>query len=260
MVAACERTGLDPSGATLVLLGENALFRLGDLGVMVRVARSMSRWDDAVKEANVSRWLAEVGYPAVRLADVLQPLEVDGHPVTFWRQIVGRSGTADDAAFLGDLLRRLHKLPAPTGFVLPTLELVARVAPRIDHAPVAPDDKDFLLTTYQELGAAASRLDFALAPGPIHGDAHVANLMVTADGPVLIDFERFGWGQPEWDLAMTATEYRTAGWWTDAQYRAFVDAYGFDVTAWSGFDVLRRIHEIRMTTWIMQNAGLSPVI
>ncbi|MBL7500881.1 aminoglycoside phosphotransferase family protein [Frankia sp. CNm7] len=157
-------------------------------------------------------------------------------------------------------MRRLHRLPAPTGFALPAVELVGRVAPRIEHAPVPVGDKDLLRATYEELGVAASRLDFALSPGPIHGDAHVANLMVTADGPVLIDFERFGWGQPEWDLAMTATEYRTAGWWTDAQYRAFAAAYGFDVTAWDGFEVPRRVHEIRMTTWIMQNVHPSSEI
>ncbi|WP_323132737.1 hypothetical protein [Frankia nepalensis] len=91
---------MDPAGAALVRLGENALFRLRDVGVVVRVARSMSRWDDAMKEAGVSRWLAEVGYPAARLADVPQPQEVDGHPVTFWRQIIGRDGVEDDASRL----------------------------------------------------------------------------------------------------------------------------------------------------------------
>jgi thiamine kinase-like enzyme len=44
--------------------------------------------------------------------------------------------------------------------------------------------------------------------------------MVGVDGSVvLIDFERSAWGQPEWDLAMTATEHVTAGWWTGAEYR-----------------------------------------
>ncbi len=56
---------------------------------------------------------------------------------------------------------------------------------------------------------------------------------------------------------MTATEYRSAGWWTDPEYAAFVDAYGFDVTKWDGFDVLRRTHEIKMTTWVMQNIAES---
>ncbi len=248
---------MDPSGASLIRLGQNALFRLRDVGVVVRVARSMSHWDDAVKETNVARWLAATGYPAARLADVHQPLEVDGHPVTFWREIVGRGGREDDAGYLGRLLGRLHGLPGPTGFDLPAFEVLGHVAFRIESAPIAPADKDLLLASCQELETAASRIAFALPPGPIHGDAHVANLMVTPDGPVLIDFERFAWGQPEWDLAMTATEYRTAGWWTDDQYRAFVDAYGFDVTTWAGFDVLRRVHEIRMTTWIMQNVNVS---
>ncbi|EFC85721.1 hypothetical protein FrEUN1fDRAFT_1209 [Parafrankia sp. EUN1f] len=85
------------------------------------------------------------------------------------------------------------------------------------------------------------------------------NLMrCNGDGAgVLIDLERFAWGQPEWDLAVTATEYLTAGWWNDAEYSEFVDAYGFDVTGWSGFEVLCRTHEIKMTTWIMQNIDVS---
>jgi hypothetical protein len=82
--------------------------------------------------------------------------------------------------------------------------------------------------------------------------------MVTAAGPVLIDFERFAWGHPEWDLSMTATEYQTAGWWTAAQYAQFADAYGFDVTGWDGYPLLRAAHELKMTTWLAQNAGESP--
>jgi Ser/Thr protein kinase RdoA (MazF antagonist) len=252
--------GLDAVGAELIRLGENALFRLPAAGVVVRVARTMAHWDDSVKEANVSRWLAEHAYPAARLAEVPQPLEVDGHPVTFWREVPGRDGTEGDAALLGVLLRRLHGLPAPTGFRLPPVALLGRVEPRIKNSEIPAGDKGFLLGACERLRAEAARLSFVLPAGPIHGDAHVANLIVTEDGPVLIDLERFAWGQPEWDLSMTATEYRTAGWWTDAQYQAFVDAYGFDVTAWDGFDVLRRVHELKMTTWIMQNVGVSSAI
>lgn len=58
---------------------------------------------------------------------------------------------------------------------------------------------------------------FPLPEGPVHGDAHVQNLIITAGGPVFIDFERFAWGHPEWDLSMTATEYQTAGWWTSCE-------------------------------------------
>ncbi len=104
-------------------------------------------------------------------------------------------------------------------------------------------------------------LDFPMPPSPTHGDAHSENLMIEPDGRVvLIDFERFAWGQPEWDLAMTATEFVTAKWWTQEQYDEFATAYGYDVMTWEGFDTLRRVHEIKMTTWLMQNVGVSQQI
>jgi hypothetical protein len=84
--------------------------------------------------------------------------------------------------------------------------------------------------------------------------------MIAEDRPILIDFERFAWAQPEWDLAMTATEHCTAGWWTNAEYARFTDAYAWHVTKWDGFDILRAVHEIKMTTWIMQNVDESPEI
>ena len=52
---------------------------------------------------------------------------------------------------------------------------------------------------------------------------------------------------------MTATEFITAQFWSSEQYRAFVELYGFDVTEWSGSIVFRRCHEVKMTTWLMQN-------
>jgi aminoglycoside phosphotransferase (APT) family kinase protein len=85
-----------------------------------------------------------------------------------------------------------------------------------------------------------------LPTGPVHGDAHVENLMITSGGPVMIDFERFAWGHPEWDLSMTATEYQTEGWWTADEYARFIAAYGFDVTSWEGYPVLRAAHELKM--------------
>lgn len=103
-------------------------------------------------------------------------------------------------------------------------------------------------------------LDFPLPESVNHGDAHMQNLMITDDRAELIDFEGFCWGHPEWDLAMTATEYLTAGFWTTPQYHAFVDSYGFDVTSWSGFPVLRRAREVSMTTWLMQNVHEAPKI
>jgi aminoglycoside phosphotransferase (APT) family kinase protein len=181
--------------------------------------------------------------------------------VTFWHFIEGRNGSPDDIARLGTLLCRLHKMPRPAGFELPGEDILGRVSKRIASAPVPSGDKEFLTGRFHELTAQVSALRYPLSVAPTHGDAHVQNLMISGDQPILIDFERFAWGHPEWDISMTATEYKTAGWWTDAEYARFVDAYGYDVTTWSdGFPVLRAVHEIKMTTWLMQNVSESPEI
>jgi hypothetical protein len=41
---------------------------------------------------------------------------------------------------------------------------------------------------------------------------------------------------------------------SEPAYKAFTDAYGYDVAQWSGFRTLRAIRELGMTTWLMQLA------
>lgn len=261
MRTACATAGLDSGDARLMRLGENALFRLPAAGVVVRIARTMDYWDDAVKEVNVAHWLADNHFPAAEAVDFGQPVKAAGRPVTFWQFIDGRPGDERDIGTLGTVLRRLHSTPPPTRFTLPPEDILERVKPRILSAPIPNDDKDFLSRLLGDLGEKVSTLDYPLSPAPTHGDGHSENLMIRDDEPVLIDFERFAWGQPEWDLAMTATEYLTAKWWTDEQYAQFCDAYGYDVTTWDdGFPILQAVHELKMTTWLMQNAAESQEI
>jgi phosphotransferase family enzyme len=258
---ACGVAQLDTTDACLMRFGENALFHLPAADVVVRIARTMGYWNDAVKEVNVAHWLANNHFPAAETYNVDQPIEAAGRPVTFWRFIHGRPGDERDIATLGTVLRRLHTTPPPTGFTLPPEDILERVEPRILSAPIPSDDKDFLSHLLTDLGEKVSTLDYPLSPAPTHGDGHSENLMIRDGEPVLIDFERFAWGQPEWDLAMTATEYLTAKWWTDEQYAQFCDAYGYDVTSWKdGYPVLQAVHELKMTTWLMQNVAESQEI
>ncbi|GIF02359.1 aminoglycoside phosphotransferase family protein [Paractinoplanes rishiriensis] len=257
----CAVTNMETMGSRLMRLGENALYHLPAASAVVRIARTMDYWDDAVNEVRVARWLADQRFPAAEVVDVEQPIQVSGHPVTFWRYIDGRDGNRDDIGTLGTVLRRLHQLPKPGTFTLPTEDILGRVEGRIAIADVPSLDKAFLLAQLRELRLGLDSLHFPLSPAPTHGDAHSENIMIREGMPLLIDFERFAWGQPEWDLAMTATEYETAGWWTAAEYGSFVSAYGFDVRSWSeGFPFLRRVHELKMTTWLMQNVGESAEI
>lgn len=235
---ATAHTGIDSTDARLMRLGENALFHLLHSSVVVRIARSRDHWDDAVKEVAVANWLEERGVPAARLYDVEQPISISGYPATFWRYIDGRNGSRGDVGALGRLLLKLHWTPRPTTFELPEQDVLARVEPRIEAAGVPDADKHFLLSRVVELREEISELEFPLEPTMTHGDAHVQNLMISDGAAIMIDFERFSWGQPEWDLAMTATEYLSAGWWTA----------GRAIRAQSGKDTVRQELELDLSS------------
>ncbi|WP_181781039.1 phosphotransferase enzyme family protein [Pseudonocardia pini] len=262
MQLACEAVGLSSEDAELIRLGENAIFRAGQPPVIVRIARGPAFRDSARKEVAVARWLEDEGIRAARVWSIKdeQPLEVDGSPVTFWEFLDGRRGSPDDIVSLAGILRDLHSRAVPRSFDLSAEDILGRVLPRIESSPIPDDDRRYLTDLVTELREAVAGLSFPLDVAVTHGDAHVQNLMVVDEQPILIDFERVAVGQPEWDLAMTATEYATAGWWSAEQYQAFSDRYGFDVMTWSGFDVLRRVHELKMTTWLMQNVRESDEI
>ncbi|MFF3412929.1 aminoglycoside phosphotransferase family protein [Streptomyces sp. NPDC002742] len=257
MVAACRAAGLDDRGAELIRLGENALFRLGSVPVIVRIARSVEYLTAARKEVAVSRWLANEGFPAARIVeDLEQPLMVDGHPVTFWHLIVeeGRPATYGE---LGGVLRDLHALVMPDGLELPRYSAFGLSDLRLERAAgVSEDDLEFLRKRGEELKDRLAELRFGSPLGPVHGDAHTDNLMVDKSGVVhLIDLENFCVDHPEWDLEVAAHEYHRLGWVTDEQYAGFVGAYGRDLREWLGFATLCAIQEFKMTTWLMQNVS-----
>ncbi|WP_422647204.1 phosphotransferase family protein [Actinoalloteichus caeruleus] len=257
-----RRAHFDGAGATLLRLGENALYRLVSEPVVVRIARTMDYWEQVQNEVAVARWLADMAYPAARLDERTQPLDVSGHPVTFWQFIGGRDAGPGDVSHLARLLRGFHQLQKPVKFDLHPYTFGTRIARRLETAPISDSDKVYLRDKFRDLTEAVEYLTFPLPVSAVHGDAHIKNVMISQDGdePLLIDFENTGWGHPEWDLAVTATEYVSGRLWTDDQYGAFVDAYGYDITTWSGFEVLKQIQEIKMTTWLSQNINESRAV
>ncbi|ONK12251.1 aminoglycoside phosphotransferase family protein [Streptomyces sp. MP131-18] len=262
MSAACRMAGMRGDGAELIRFGENALFRLASRPVIVRVARSVEYLASVRNEVAVSRWLAGEGFPAARVVeDVKQPLVVEGHPVTLW-QLIREGERKATYGELGGVLRDLHSLTPPDVLELPAHDAFGRTELRVDRAVGIPeDDRSFLRKRGWELRERLAGLSFESVRGPVHGDAHVQNLMVDRSGRVLlIDFENFSFDHPEWDLMVTATEHHSLGWQSREQYADFVAAYGRDLVDWEGFGVLRGIQEFRMTTWLMQNVGESRAV
>lgn len=254
---ACRRAGLTPENSELLRIGENAIYRLPADRIVIRIARSADRMGRAARELCVARWLAEAGVPAIGVHDVgSQPLLVDGYPVTFWREVSGGELLSPQAD-LARLLAAFHGLDeCPCG--LPDLEPLARVDGRIAAATTVDDDtREFLSSRATELAKALPGLEYVLPCGPIHGDAHVGNLLVNRGQVLLSDFEVVSIGPREWDLLPTAIAVSRYGL-AEERYDAFAADYGFDVRTWPGFPVLREVRELGMTTWLMQNIGESP--
>ncbi|MBF6397850.1 aminoglycoside phosphotransferase family protein [Nocardia cyriacigeorgica] len=257
--AACLEIGLPSEDLTFMRLGQNLLYHLPASGVVVRVARGPSYESEACKEVAVAKWLGDHGFPAAKIFDIgrPQPIDVSGFPITFWHYISGRPATADEAGVVGDLLRRLHRLPAPADIDLPEFRPFDRIQDRLSTAPISDSDKSFLAEREGALRAEVASLDYNLPCGVNHGDAHIMNVMISSEGEAeLIDFEAFNFAPHDWDLAKTATE-ADMGMLPGRSYTEFARAYGYDVTRWRGFDVLRSVMQLRMTTWLAQNVDHS---
>ncbi|MFI6088679.1 phosphotransferase enzyme family protein [Streptomyces sp. NPDC051218] len=259
MDEARARDVLDAAGlgrdAALLALGENAVFGSG--GSVVKVGRAAPELlDRARRELRVARWLEESGVPAVRAAED-EPRLVDGHPVTVWHRLPEAVRPAEPRD-LAALLRRVHALPAP-GFELPRRELLGGVERwlRLAGDAVDVEDADYLRERRDGFEAAASALSPRLAPGAIHGDALPRNVLVGADGPVLVDLETFSSDLREHDLVVMALSRDRYGLPTDA-YDGFVDEYGWDVREWEGCAVLRGARETASCAWVAQHAPTNP--
>lgn len=257
LVAACQAVSLSADGAELIRAGENMLYRL-PCRIVARVTRT-GQADAATKEVRVSRWLRSLGVPVVEaLDDVEQPVRIDGRAVTFWRELPPhRHSTIPE---LAEVLHRLHALPPPD-FELPRLAPFVRLRERISGAVLLSDaDRVWLLAHLSDLEMRYA----ALPPGKpwcaIHGDAWAGNVVVTDDGPVLLDLERFAYGPPEWDLSSIAVDHITFGDFPAEVWENFCQRYGYDVTAWAGFEILRDARELRKVTFAAQLAAQRPDI
>ncbi|MFG3288817.1 phosphotransferase [Streptomyces sp. NPDC048179] len=242
------------AGASLLALGENAVFAAGDL--VVKVGRDAELLDRARRELEIAGWLAEADVPAVRAAEPKARL-VEGHPVTVWHRLpdpVRRAEPRD----LAELLRIVHALPSPP-FALPPRELLGGVERwlRLAGDAIDPADAAYLRERRDGFAAAAAALTPRLTPGPIHGDALPRNVHVGPEGPVLVDLETFSSDLREHDLVVMALSRDRYGLPAEA-YDSFTETYGWDVREWEGCGVLRGARETASCAWVAQHAPSNP--
>jgi len=202
------RVGLGKVVPRLLSVSEHAILRLSPAPIVARVRRG------AGAEEAMGRELAVVRHLAEREAPVLQPLlGLDAGPfteaglaMTFWNFVphVPADGENQQHRMLAErALDIVHEAFADYPDWLPAFEeKIAFSRALLEVAPPAlkPEDRHFLLAVHDEIKVSSEERV------PIHGDAGIHNILMTAKGPLWIDFEAACRGPKAWDYVALGAE------------------------------------------------------
>ena len=244
----CVAAGLDPEVHTVLRGHTNAVVRLAHVPVVVKIARLGTDPVEAARTVQVVRWLFDSGLPTAPLHPIEpQPVLADGHAATFWTYLPqpARDIHARDIA---KPLRMLHELPLPESLPLRRRDDVAAIRASLRATTALPASTlAFLAARLEKVVEALETVSFALPECVIHGDPQHRNTLYDGEQALLCDWDTVALGQPEWDLATIEIHCRRFGHGRDS-YEQFAEEYGFDITAWSGYPVMRELRELRMIT------------
>lgn len=212
----------------LLRVGMNALFRAGD--VVVRVGRQSAPAELGIELAVALRAAGiTVPVPAADEATVAGELGA-----TCWRAIEPCDQPIDWRR-VGSMIRGVHAIrrqALPAGYPIPSPvtfpwwsfdALLADFRDEIDPAALAG------IEAMIDRHRGWDVMDPA-AVVVCHGDVHPGNVMMTDEGPVLLDWDLMCRALPGWDHAMLVT--LAERWGGDpAVYPAFAAGYGRDLAA-----------------------------
>jgi aminoglycoside phosphotransferase (APT) family kinase protein len=89
-----------------------------------------------------------------------------------------------------------------------------------------------------------------------HGDVQLDNLLQDRDGRwLLIDWDRASHGPRELDLAFAVPDHFHD---PDTERAEFSGAYGYDLTAWTGWTLIRDLTELHSLAGYLRRAATNP--
>jgi Ser/Thr protein kinase RdoA (MazF antagonist) len=199
----------------------------------------------AVRELAVAEHLVQCG------ASSLKPLEEHGGPhirgrsvVTLWHLLKNvRTAQHEDAAIAAASLASLHTALRGYG------EKLAPYTEALDHCwevlndsgsclALSENDRHLLKTQFRRLRDAVDRARAEWVP--LHGDAHLGNLLLADDQPVWVDFEDACMGPREYDIAALPNEAWPHFDGIDLQLtRLYADLRSVCVAIWCWADLSR---------------------
>ncbi|CAB4931710.1 unannotated protein [freshwater metagenome] len=237
----------------LLRVGMNALFAVGS-DVLLRIGHTTAPPEQALSLAEL---LTKRGVPVAR--HLLEPIVVEGYSV-FAVERVHSHGPVDWCA-VGAAVRRVHETPIadvvgrhplPRGAEFPwwnTAVLLEEVDDLLDDGARAG-----LLANIREHGDWQTRV----TPHVLcHGDVHPGNVVQSADGPVLLDWDLLCRAPAAWDhAAMLTWEQRWGG--EAGAYVRFAEGYGRTLADDSGARSLAVLRNVAATLMRVRASRTNP--
>jgi hypothetical protein len=204
------RVGLGETQPQILKLAHHTTVRLSPAAVVARI-QSAGNFDSdqssPARELTVASYLASRGAPTVRPASNVDagPHLENGCTITLWDFVVGRSANTDADALIG--ARALHLVHEALNGIpseLPSFTVAFDSCERIlfsqtEARMLNSSDRAFLQALYAELRQKLSHRE--LDCRPLHGDAHLGNVLITASGAIWMDLDDVCSGPLEWDVA-----------------------------------------------------------
>lgn len=236
-VAIARAQGLRVDDPRVVKAGGNVWVHLLPSPIVAQIPKDVVafRGPSAVthlaRDLEVCGWLAERELPVGAPADLLPPgpYEQDGLCVGFYK--LYRRSLERDPKSAGRALRRLHEALADYPGSLSELEAPLREPNRIlgilQGTPPSslPQIKPEQLRLLRLRLGICERLVSGWATRPVHGDAHIENVLWAQDGPLWTDWENVCRAPLAWDFACLAASTAVYGVAED-KFTALLEGYG----------------------------------
>ncbi|MFL6259037.1 MAG: phosphotransferase family protein [Thermoanaerobaculia bacterium] len=210
-VAVARAHGVRSTDPAILAARSNLIVHLRPAPVVARVASATAILRPDVREwfgreVAVAGFLAGQGVGVVPPSEEIPPgpHERDGLILSFWRLVQAdperQTSVAEAARSLQEMHRALRNFPGELPYLASPLGEVPRLLDRIERlGDLAPADLARLRDAHERL---APILRSPSRPAQtLHGDAHLRNLIATANGLLWNDFEDTCSGPVDWDLA-----------------------------------------------------------
>jgi len=259
---ALQKLGRAGAELRLMRLGENALFHAPALEALLRVARPQRSPKSITRSVELARRLRAEGVPApepLTFETLEQPFVSSSGTVTVWRYYREDRSRRFSFREFGGLLREFHRRAADLEDCLPAWRPLERTRRRLDEARRQQVPQGWLSILGRRVTEVEEGLEYlssVLGRGPVHGDAHRGNLLLTHDGPVLLDLDEVCVAPREWDLAPTLVTRHRFGV-SQEDWQGFSTAYGYDLAQSPAAVPLVWLRELSMTTWLVQQHGAT---